>query len=123
MTDRPSEVSSAGSADSISASSGPVSTSPGNARPTSSADASCGSTGPTSPATPTSDRSEWPTPTVPNGGRAPKGGMSMTGMTPDGKKRQVDLQTAVRDWPSPQTSDANGARDLTTDRGTGLISR
>lgn len=41
-------------------------------------------------------RQMWPTPVGPNGGRAPKGGMSRTGMTPDGKKRQVDLQHAVR---------------------------
>ena len=34
----------------------------------------------------------WSTPTVPNGGRKPKGGaMSMTGRTPEGAKRQVDL--------------------------------
>lgn len=40
--------------------------------------------------------SMWPTPCVPNGGRSPKGGMSITGMTPDGVKRQVDLQEACR---------------------------
>lgn len=38
----------------------------------------------------------FPTPCVPNGGRSPKGGMSITGMTPDGIKRQVDLQEACR---------------------------
>jgi len=38
----------------------------------------------------------WPTPSVPNGGRKPKGGMSPTGMTPDGKKRQVGLENAVK---------------------------
>lgn len=38
----------------------------------------------------------YPTPTVPNGGRSPKGGMSLTGMTPEGKKRQVDLAHFVR---------------------------
>ena len=38
----------------------------------------------------------YPTPTVPNGGRSPKGGMSLTGMTPDGKKRQIDLAHFVR---------------------------
>ncbi len=42
------------------------------------------------------ERGLWPTPTVPNGGRSPKGGMSLTGMTPDGKKRQVDLAHSVR---------------------------
>ncbi len=40
--------------------------------------------------------SGWPTPTVPNGGRQPKNGMSMTGITPDGKKRQVDLQWVAK---------------------------
>ena len=48
----------------------------------------------------------WPTPCVPNGGRSPKGGMSITGMTQDGIKRQVDLQEACRQvasalWPTP----------------------
>ena len=38
----------------------------------------------------------WPTPNVPNGDRKPKGGrMSITGMTPEGKKRQVGLENAV----------------------------
>jgi hypothetical protein len=37
----------------------------------------------------------WPSPNVPNGGRKPKGGMSMTGQTPDGKKRQVGLHNAL----------------------------
>lgn len=47
---------------------------------------------------------EWTTPTRPNGGRAPAPGQSPTGMTPDGKKRQVDLSHQVRsDWPTPQT--------------------
>ena len=46
----------------------------------------------------------WPTPNVPNGGRSPKDGMSLTGMTPDGKKRQVGLENAVKMWPTP---DAN----------------
>ncbi len=30
--------------------------------------------------------------------------MSKTGMTPDGKKRQVDLQWAVKNWPTPNTN-------------------
>ena len=56
------------------------------------------------------NRSLWPMPTVPNGGRSPKGGMSATGMTPDGKKRQVDLRHMVNMvakgmWPTPTTSD------------------
>jgi hypothetical protein len=51
------------------------------------------------------ERQMWPTPNVPNGGRKPKGGMSRTGMTPDGKKRQVGLENAVTMWRSPQASD------------------
>jgi hypothetical protein len=47
----------------------------------------------------------WPTPCVPNGGRSPKGGMSRTGITPDGKKRQVDLRHAVTMWPTPTSRD------------------
>ena len=45
---------------------------------------------------PNSHYKMYPTPTVPNGGRSPRGGMSLTGMTPDGKKRQVDLAHFVR---------------------------
>ena len=52
----------------------------------------------------------WPTPTVPNGGRKPKGGMSLTGMTPDGKKRQVDLNYAVKHWPTPAGRDGIGGK-------------
>lgn len=59
----------------------------------------------------------WPTPCVPNGGRSPKGGMSITGMTQDGIKRQVDLQEACRQVASalwPTTTAVDGARGLTT---------
>lgn len=39
----------------------------------------------------------WAAPVVPNGGRRPEvGAMSMTGQTPDGKKRQVDLDYQAR---------------------------
>ena len=38
----------------------------------------------------------WPTPDVPNGGRVLPEGTSPTGMTPDGKTRQVGLENAVR---------------------------
>ena len=48
----------------------------------------------------------WPTPNVPNGGRSPKGGMSRTGITPDGKKRQVGLENAVKMWPTPTVQDS-----------------
>ena len=48
----------------------------------------------------------WPTPNVPNGGRSPAvGKMSRTGMTLDGKKRQVDLAQAAKQWPTPQAHD------------------
>ena len=54
------------------------------------------------------NRRLWPTPNVPNGGHSPKGGMSPTGMTPDGKKRQVGLEQAVK-WPPPNSRDHKGA--------------
>lgn len=47
----------------------------------------------------------WPTPVVPNGGRSPKGGMSLTGQTQDGRKRQVDLAYVVRHWPTLRARD------------------
>lgn len=67
----------------------------------------------------------WPTPTVPNGGRAPKGGMSATGMTPDGKKRQVDLQHAARMrgtgmWPTPTVCGNHNRKGASPTSGDGL---
>ena len=55
-------------------------------------------------------RREWPTPNVPNGGRAAApGSMTLTGQTPAGEKRQVDLQFAVQaDWRSPSSRDWKG---------------
>lgn len=53
----------------------------------------------------------WPTPNRPDGGRQPKGGsMTATGMTPDGKKRQVDLQWVAKltTWPTPNAQDSEG---------------
>jgi hypothetical protein len=58
----------------------------------------------------------WPTPNVPNGGRQPKNGMSQTGMTPDGKKRQVGLENAVRMWPTATAADSRGSRNRTSGR-------
>lgn len=49
----------------------------------------------------------WATPSLPGGGRIPKGGMSMTGKTPDGKKRQVDLQWQARGWNTPRATDGS----------------
>jgi len=43
----------------------------------------------------------WPTPTVPSGGRVNPPGTSDTGVTPDGIKKQVDLQEIARRWPTP----------------------
>lgn len=44
----------------------------------------------------------WATPVVPNGGRHPKDGkMNGTGQTPDGKKRQVDLNWQIRGLITP----------------------
>ena len=40
----------------------------------------------------------WPTANVPNGGRTHSGPISKTGMTPGGKKRQIGLEHAVRNW-------------------------
>jgi hypothetical protein len=49
--------------------------------------------------------SSWHTPNVPNGGRVNPLGTSPTGMTPDGKKRQVGLENqAVQIWPTPKAS-------------------
>lgn len=49
----------------------------------------------------------WPTPNVPNGGRSPKGGIGPTGIMPDGKKRQVGLESAIKLWPTPRAADGS----------------
>jgi hypothetical protein len=56
----------------------------------------------------------WPTPNVPNGGRKPKGGMSATGQTPDGLKRQVGLENliAMNLWETGQQSIAAPASEM-----------
>ena len=64
----------------------------------------------------------WATPTVPLGGRSPAGGMSPTGMTLDGKKRQVDLRYQVKMaerglWPTPKGSPDKMGRPRPNDRG------
>lgn len=58
----------------------------------------------------------WPTPCVPNGGRQPKNGMSLTGQRPDGKKRQVDINYIVKSlWPTPTSRDwKNGQASMDT---------
>jgi len=62
----------------------------------------------------------WPTPTLPSGGRQPKGGMDLTGQTPDGKKRQVDLNFAVKQWPTPHANCSTGAGHQGRDGGLNL---
>ncbi len=55
----------------------------------------------------------YPTPNVPNGGRQPAGGMSPTGITPDGKKRQVGTEqiAVLCGWPVAKATDGDkGAR-------------
>ena len=51
----------------------------------------------------------WPTPMMPNGGRRPKDGqMTPTGQTPEGKKRQVDLNFVANlvGWATPRSTEA-----------------
>ena len=65
---------------------------------------------------------QWFTPDVPNGGRTLAKDVSPTGMTPDGKKRQVGLQNQAANWPTPASRDwkgENGADHLTN--GTGRL--
>ena len=53
----------------------------------------------------------WPTPNTPNGGRQPKGGMTTTGITPDGIKRQVDLGHVAKQmagWGTPRVTTNGG---------------
>lgn len=54
----------------------------------------------------TDQASAWATPAVPNGGRinAP-GRISPTGMTQDGQKRQIALESQTASWPTPITRD------------------
>jgi hypothetical protein len=68
----------------------------------------------------------WFTPNVPNGGRALAPEISLTGMTPDGKKRQVDLANqAVRvmeTWPTPASRDWKGENSTDhLENGTGRL--
>lgn len=55
----------------------------------------------------------WKTPNVPNGGRVNPPDMSPTGMTPDGRKKQVGLADEARAWRTPRT----GQGDYHYDRG------
>ncbi len=51
--------------------------------------------------------SSWPAVPVPTGGRKPAQPMSRTGITEDGKKRQVGLENAVN-WGTPRVTTNNG---------------
>jgi hypothetical protein len=62
--------------------------------------------------------SGWPTPNTPNGGRATPPGTSTTGKTPDGKKRQVDLQHVARSitgWPTASSRDWKDTPGMATE--------
>lgn len=52
-------------------------------------------------------RAMWFTPDVPNGGRALAADVSPTGMTPDGRKKQVGLQNQATSWTTPQAHDVS----------------
>jgi hypothetical protein len=62
----------------------------------------------------------WPTPDSAGGGRSPKDGMTLTGQTPDGKKRQVDLNHAVMEWPTPTVHGNTNRKGATAKSGDGL---
>lgn len=67
------------------------------------------------PATAGSESSFWPTADVPNGGRSPKAGrIGPTGVDADGQKRQVNLNVAVSQWPTPNASNVNDGESLET---------
>jgi hypothetical protein len=72
--------------------------------------------------------SYWPTPNTPNGGRSPKEGTSPTGITPDGKKRQIGLGYAVKMverqmWPTPTAMKKTGGAALCKWGGSGARSK
>lgn len=59
----------------------------------------------------------WKTPTTPSGGTIRSEEISQTGMTPDGKKRQVTLEKQVRMsnlrmWPTPAARDCKGSNSM-----------
>lgn len=61
----------------------------------------------------------WPTPNTPNGGRSLREGISTTGVTVDGIKRQVTLENVVKlsGWPTPCQQDGpHGGPNQGTDR-------
>ena len=57
---------------------------------------------------PVQAKAVWATPSVPNGGRKPKGGMSPTGITEEGAKRQVGLHNQT-EWATGATPNGSGA--------------
>lgn len=46
----------------------------------------------------------WPTPNVPNGGRSMTQESATTGKKKDGSKAQINLESAVKYWPTPKAS-------------------
>lgn len=63
----------------------------------------------------------WPTPNVPNGGRVMSKEMALNGgYTKDGKKRQIDLGSAVRHWPTPTVCGNNNYKGSSAKAGDGL---
>lgn len=63
--------------------------------------------------------SGWPTPNVPNGGRqASEESMTSTGLKPDGRKGQVDLNFTAKlaGWPTPDCG-VTGAKDAENRQG------
>jgi hypothetical protein len=57
----------------------------------------------------TAAKAQWPTPDVPNGGRTLSPDVSPTGRAPDGSKKQVGLQNAVKLWATPHSNCSTGA--------------
>ena len=54
-------------------------------------------------------KSLWLTPNVPNGGRSvPESLVQSKGMTPEGKKRTVSLESQTRYWATPTTNEHTG---------------
>lgn len=54
--------------------------------------------------------SQWLTPNVPNGGRSVSAELvASKGMTEDGEKKTVGLESQTRHWPTPAARDSKGA--------------
>ena len=63
----------------------------------------------------------WPTPTVPNGGRSMTKEMALNGgYTPEGIKRQIGLENAVKYWPTPTVCGNHNRKGVSAKSGDGL---